>query len=135
MKKKNCGGFIDCQRKGVVVGAHSRARRCFQKKTKRKIKQLSVCVQVKIGATPKKSSQRSWRDFNSGPPKCKSSALTTRPRCLLLIVFLFRVCLLVCLSQWEKDIVNHHFAINGRNGRNGNRRHLAQSVPLVLLDQ
>ena len=34
--------------------------------------------------TVNKSSQRSERDLNSGPPNCKSSALTTRPRCLLV---------------------------------------------------
>lgn len=71
--------FIDSQRKRVVVGEEEnrrflffflelRAFCCalalegsfrspmFSKKTKRKIKQLSVCVQVKIWATPKKSS-------------------------------------------------------------------------------
>ena len=32
--------------------------------------------------TVNKSSERSGRDLNSGPPNCKSSALTTRPRCL-----------------------------------------------------
>ena len=32
--------------------------------------------------TVNKSSYRSGRDLNSGPPNCKSNALTTRPRCL-----------------------------------------------------
>ena len=32
--------------------------------------------------TVNKSSYRSGRDLNSGPPNCKSSALTTRSRCL-----------------------------------------------------
>ena len=38
----------------------------------------------KLGTTVNKSSQRSERDLNSGPPNCKSSALTTRLSCLLL---------------------------------------------------
>ena len=37
-----------------------------------------------LGTTVNKSSYRSERDLNSGPPNCKSSALTARPRCLLL---------------------------------------------------
>ena len=34
-----------------------------------------------LGTTENKSSQRSGRDLNTGPPNCKSSALTARPRC------------------------------------------------------
>ena len=41
-------------------------------------------TQGKLGATENKSSWRSERDLNSGPPNCKSGTLTTRPRCLLL---------------------------------------------------
>ena len=37
-----------------------------------------------LGTTVNKSSQRSEWDLNSGPPNCKSSALTTRLSCLLL---------------------------------------------------
>ena len=36
-----------------------------------------------LGTTVNKSSWWSERDLNSGPPNCKSSALNTRPRCLL----------------------------------------------------
>ena len=36
-----------------------------------------------LGTTDNKSSQRSERDLNSGPPNCNSSALTSRLRCLL----------------------------------------------------
>ena len=37
-----------------------------------------------LGTTVNKSSWRSERDLNSGPPNCKASALTTRPHCLLI---------------------------------------------------
>ena len=36
-----------------------------------------------LETTVNQSSKRSGQDLNSGPPNCKSSALTTRPRCLL----------------------------------------------------
>ena len=35
-----------------------------------------------LGTTENKSSKRSGRDLNSGPPNYKSSALTARPRCV-----------------------------------------------------
>ena len=38
-----------------------------------------------LGTTVNKSSWRSERDLNSGPPNCKSGAQTTRPRRLLLL--------------------------------------------------
>ena len=37
-----------------------------------------------LGTTVNNSSYRSERELNSGPPNCKSGALTARPRCLLL---------------------------------------------------
>ena len=37
-----------------------------------------------LGTTVNKSSLWSGRDLNSGPRNCKSGALTTRPRCLLI---------------------------------------------------
>ena len=36
-----------------------------------------------LGTTVNKSGWWSGRDLNLGPPNCKSSALNTRPRCLL----------------------------------------------------
>ena len=37
-----------------------------------------------LGTTENKSSWRSGRDLNSGPPNCKTTALTARPHCLLI---------------------------------------------------
>ena len=45
-----------------------------------------------LGTTENKSSKRSGWDLNSGPPNCKSSALTTRPRRLLLSHRAFGYC-------------------------------------------
>ena len=38
-----------------------------------------------LGTTVNKSNKRSGRDLNLEPSNCKSSGLTTRPRCLLRI--------------------------------------------------
>ena len=49
--------------------------------------QLAICKQgrgFELGTTENKSSYQSEWDLNSGPPNCKSGALSTRPRCLLL---------------------------------------------------
>ena len=48
--------------------------------------QLAIYKQgrgFELGTTVNKSSYRSEWDLNSGPPNCKSGALTTRPCCLL----------------------------------------------------
>ena len=49
--------------------------------------QLAIYKQgrgFELGTTVNNSSYRSERELNSGPPNCKSGALTARPRCLLL---------------------------------------------------
>ena len=54
-----------------------------------------------LGTTVNKSSSRSERDLNSGPPICKSSALTTWPRCLLR--FKFHLSLNYCDLTWSSS--------------------------------
>ena len=54
-----------------------------------------------LGTTENKSSQRSERDLNSGPPIRKSSALTTRSRYLLR--FKFRLSLNYCDLTWSSS--------------------------------
>ena len=45
--------------------------------------------EFELGTTEHKFSKWPERDSNPGPPDCESDALTTRPRCLLVMGSLF----------------------------------------------
>ena len=76
-----------------IVGPSKCLKRIIQTKVNRaknpkwpEANQLAICKHgrgFEIGTTENKSTKRSGRDLNSGPPNYKSSrALTARPRCL-----------------------------------------------------
>ena len=55
--------------------------------------------EFELGTTEHKSSKWPERDSNPGPPDCESDALTTRPRCLQIMIMVMMLLLMMVMMM------------------------------------